>query len=68
MFSCPMCDNPDETLYRQPLCSPNAVNMKKIIDCYGVDSIIETLNYIYIRTGEPIENRKDYLKKKIITK
>ena len=67
MFGCPMCDNPEETLYRQPLCS-KCTEMKKIIDCYGVDSIIETLNYIYIRTGEPITGRRDYMKKKIITK
>lgn len=64
MFSCPMCDNPEETLYRQPLCS-KCTNMKKIVDCYGIDSILETLNYIYIRTEEPIKNRQ-ICKKKLV--
>ena len=58
MFSCPMCDNPEETLYRQPLCS-KCTNMKKIVDCYGIDSILD------IRTEEPIKNRQ-ICKKKLI--
>lgn len=60
MYNCVLCNNPDE--WTRGLCS-KCEELKKIIDIYSIEQIIESIKYIYVRTEAPISNRTRSAKK-----
>ena len=64
-FYCTLCANEDESCYWGNFCS-KCLKLKKIIDLYGIDNINESLETIYIRDKEKIENRSKLLAKESI--
>ena len=61
MYTCILCDNPDE--WTRGLCT-KCEEIKKVISLYGVDKVTETLKYVYIREQEPIKARAENINKK----
>ena len=60
MFDCKLCSS-SEYVYSGYLC-PKCLEIKKVIDLYNVDSILEAIKYIYIRDSCPIKNRSELVK------
>ena len=62
-YNCNFCGNAEEKCYSdtQYLCK-NCVEIKKIIDLYSGDEVVETLKYIYCRDSEPRKNRTELVK------
>lgn len=57
-FYCSLCANPDESCYISPFCS-KCLELKKIIDLYGIDKVNKSLTTIFVRDDKPIENRTE---------
>ena len=57
MFYCVLCKNPDEYCYSS-LCS-KCTEFKKIVDLFGIDDLLKSVKYIYVRGTEPIKNRTE---------
>ena len=55
---CVLCSNSEEVVYSNTdyLCK-KCLDLKKIIDVYGIDKINETVNFVFIRETEAIKNR-----------
>ena len=66
-FYCSLCANPDESCYFSPFCS-KCLELKKIIDLYGIDQINDSLKCIYVRDKTPINNRTEAVKNNEILK
>jgi len=60
MYSCVLCNNPDE--WTRGLCS-KCEELKKIVDVYSIEQVIESIKYIYVRNETPISNRTRSQKK-----
>lgn len=56
MYSCILCDNQEE--WTMSLCS-KCIEIKRIMDIYGVDKVKESLTYIFVRDDTPIKNRTE---------
>ncbi len=54
-YCCVMCGSKDEWCH-QSLCS-NCLELKKVIDLYGIQKVLNTTKSIYVREAEPIEKR-----------
>jgi len=57
--NCTFCGCSKATYYSNTnyLCE-NCTELKKIIDLYTIESVVETLKYVYVREEEPIKNRR----------
>tara|TARA_R110001592_G_scaffold50510_1_gene156090 strand:- start:102 stop:290 length:189 start_codon:yes stop_codon:yes gene_type:complete len=58
MWTCILCDNKDE--WTRGLCT-KCEEVKKIVDIYGIDKVVESIKYIYVRDDEPIKNRQKHV-------
>ena len=58
MWCCKLCANVDEWIYTGYLCS-KCIKIKNLIRIYGVESINETLTYVYVRDPTPIKSRTE---------
>ena len=54
-YNCVLCGNKDEWCH-ESLCS-NCLELKKVIDLYGIQKVLNTTKSIYVREAEPIEKR-----------
>ena len=54
-YCCVMCGSKDEWCH-DSLCS-NCLELKKVIDLYGIQKVLNTTKCIYVREAEPIEKR-----------
>ena len=56
---CQICGCKESTYYSNTnyLCG-KCIDLKKIIDLYTIESVVETLKYVYVREDEPIKNRR----------
>ena len=61
---CTFCGCSESTYYSNTnyLCG-NCTELKKIIDLYSSDSVVETLKFVYVRDEEPIKNRRELITK-----
>ena len=61
MYTCILC--PDKTEWTRSLCS-KCMEIKKIIDLYSVEKVVESMKYIYVRDNTPIKFRQEAILKK----
>ena len=54
-YTCSLCGCQDEWCHS--LCT-NCLEVKKIVDLYTIQKVVNTLKDIYVRETEPIEKRK----------
>ena len=59
MYSCILCD--DKTEWTRGLCT-KCSEIKKIIDLYKVDKVLESIKYIYVRDTVPIKTTDFWLR------
>lgn len=50
------------------LCKENCKQIKRIVELYGIDSVRESLEYVFIRDTEPIKKRTEAIANKIHTR
>ena len=62
-YSCVICNDSEEWCSTINLCS-KCESIRKIVAVYGVESVINTLEDVFVRTKEPIENRTKAEEKK----
>ncbi len=55
-YNCIICLNEGGEWCYNGLCS-KCIELKKIVDLYGIDSVNKTLKNVYVRDVEPIEKR-----------
>lgn len=62
--NCHFCGCNQSTYYSNTsyLCD-KCIDLKKIIDLYTIESVVETLKYVYVRDDEPIKNRRELVTK-----
>lgn len=59
MYTCLLCDDKKE--WTRGLCT-KCTELKKIVDLYDIDKVLESLKYIYVRDSVPIKSRTDIIK------
>ncbi len=59
MYTCLLCDDKKE--WTRGLCT-KCTELKKIVDLYDIDKVLESLKYIYVRDAVPIKSRTDVIK------
>ena len=61
--NCAFCGCDENKYYADTkyLCK-NCVEIKKIIDLYTCEDVVETLKFIYLRDAEPLKNRRNVVK------
>ena len=63
-YTCYLCGtNTDDYL-----CKENCKQIKRIIELYGIDSVRESLEFVFIRDTEPIKKRTQAITTKIQTR
>lgn len=62
-YRCYLCD----TNTNDYLCE-DCKSIKKIVELYGIKSVRETVEFVYLREKEPIKNRSEVVAKKIQTR
>ena len=64
-YTCYLCGETNNNDY---ICKENCQQIKRIIELYGIDMVRKSLEQIFIRTEEPINNRTKVVSERITTR